>query len=164
MSSKQDYKKEQPKESLRILNSREKKSILKQIQEQWESDFKPDVMLMSNKNKFYIITRDLQEINWQDYKIDKIGLYIGRIEKEIRLSIEGSQVIGPTTKKNVLDINKEQLDLWFKGEDLEIPNLENKELSGFIILRHQDDFIGSGKISNNKILNYVPKGRRASLI
>ena len=39
-------------ENLKILNSREKKNILKLVKEQWGADFDTDLaVLLSNKNK-----------------------------------------------------------------------------------------------------------------
>ena len=35
-------------------------------------------------------------------------------------------------------------------------------LSGYVLIRHGNDFIGSGKASDRKIFNYVPKARRIS--
>jgi NOL1/NOP2/fmu family ribosome biogenesis protein len=84
-------------------------------------------------------------------EIDNLGM---------RLSIEGSQIIGPKATKNILEINDEQTKQWFKGEDLEM----NGNFSGFLIIKYKDDFLGTGKYSNGKILNYIHKNRRADLI
>jgi NOL1/NOP2/fmu family ribosome biogenesis protein len=39
-------------------------------------------------------------------------------------------------------------------------NITNKEYDGFVILKHENDFLGTGKYKNEKILNFVPKARR----
>lgn len=44
-----------------------------------------------------------------------------------------------------------------------IPNVreENKKLKkGFVIMKYKDDFLGTGKASENKITNFIPKIRR----
>ena len=33
-------------------------------------------------------------------------------------------------------------------------------LKGFVIIKHKKDFLGSGKASENKIGNFIPKERR----
>ena len=80
--------------------------------------------------------------------------------KGIRLSIEGSQIVGLKAAKNVVDLDEEETKRWFKGEDLE---KECKDCSGFVVLRHKNDFLGTGKYTNGKILNYVSKTRRVNL-
>ena len=87
-------------------------------------------------------------------------MYFCDLENEIRLSIEGSQIIGPKAAKNVVEINEEQTKEWLKGEDLEIDGKSN--YSGFVIIKHNADFLGTGKYKENKILNYVSKSRRIS--
>ena len=89
-------------------------------------------------------------------------MYFCDLENGIRLSIEGSQIIGPKATKNVVEINDEQVKQWLKGEDLEIEDKNN--YSGFVIIKNKNDFLGTGKIKDNKILNYVNKGRRVNII
>ncbi len=152
------------RESLHILNSREKKHILKRIEDQWGASLPPAVLLQSNKQKVFLISQDLDKLDWQDFKVDKAGLYIGRFDdKESRLSIEGTQLIGPLAKKNVLEISEENVAAWFRGEDLVFDEEKLKGFSGFVILKdgkNKVDFLGSGRVLNNRILNFVPKGRR----
>ncbi len=155
--------KENVRESLRVLNSREKKPIVKAINEQWGSDFNPDVLLMSNKNKLFVMDRGIEQLDWSQFRVDKAGLYIGKHEKEIRLSIEGSQIVGKSAKDNILDVSDEETKLWFQGKDIERDEADLAHLSGYIILKNRDDFLGSGKMMKDKILNFVPKGRRVNL-
>ncbi|GAG19152.1 unnamed protein product [marine sediment metagenome] len=148
-----------PKESLRILNTRKKKEINQRIKEQWDCELdKSFVFLLSNKDKLYIADKDISKIGFENLKIDKIGLYVCTVsEKGVRLSIEGSQILGPNAKKNIVEISEDEMRGWFRGNDLakEAGNCE-----GFVILKHKDDFIGCGKVTAKGILNFVPKTRR----
>ena len=155
---------ESVKETLHILNSRDKKPIIKFINDHWGAEFKPDVMLMTNKKKVYIVSRGMETLDWQNLRVDKVGLYIGRFEKGFRPTIEGSEIIGKTAKKNILTIEEEETKLWFKGEDLNIPKDRTKEFQGFIIIKNKDDFLGSGKVTDRGVLNFVPKARRINMI
>ena len=74
----------------------------------------------------------------------------------LRLSIEGSQIMGPYAKKNVLELSKEASRDWLKGRDLAVET----DCSGFVIVKSGDDFMGCGKVKDNKLLNFVPKIRR----
>jgi len=79
---------------------------------------------------------------------------------EIRLSIEGSQIVGPKATKNIVEIDNDQVKQWLKGEDLEI---KENNYSGFLIIKHNNYFLGTGKFKDNKILNYVSKSRRVNV-
>ena len=144
---------------LKILNSRKTKAILDSIEKQFNTRLELDCAFLQNRDgKIYIINRDISRIDEEKLRIDSIGLYIGTITAELfRPSIEGSQIIGKNAKKNVIEIDKGQKSLWLRGYELET---KEKDLYGFVIIRHGNDFMGSGKIKLGKILNYVPKARR----
>ena len=54
-----------------------------------------------------------------------------------------------------MEINDSQAEDWFKGNDLDI-----KAESAFKILKNNDEFIGCGKSTGDRITNFVPKERR----
>jgi NOL1/NOP2/fmu family ribosome biogenesis protein len=145
-------------QSLKILNSKEKKNLQKLLKEQFDSDFELDFEVFSNdKNKIYLISKDIAKIDFDELRINNLGMYFGEIaHDELRLSIEGSQLIGKTANKNVLELNDEQAAKWMAGEDFEI----NYQNAGFVIIKNRDDFLGCGKLVKGKLLNYVPKERR----
>lgn len=142
----------------RILNKKDIKEILSLIKSQWDAEVELDYgFLQDREEKIYLINRQFAEIPLDKLRINKIGLYFGQVVRgELRLSIEGSQIIGPEAKKNVLEINEEETREWLNGNDLET----TEHLSGFMILKHEKDFFGTGKFKEGKILNFIPKGRR----
>jgi len=143
-----------------FLNSREVKVIVKKLNEQFDADFKfEDFVAKSTKDKFYIVSRDLEKLDWEKYNIEQYGLYFcheNPKNKELRLSVEGSQIIGPKAKKNVVVIDRGITKLWIAGHD--IPHSGNEE--GIVIVKSGDDYIGTGKVKEGLILNFVPKIRR----
>ncbi len=146
---------------LKILNTKEIKDIKKRILEQWGVDFKTDyAFLLSSKNKIYLVSKDIAKLEYEKLRLQVVGLYFGEImkNKEIRLSIEGSQLIGREAKKNVVEISRSQVKKWLFGEDLRIKT----EKEGFVIVKSNDDFMGTGKIKGNELLNFIPKTRRIS--
>jgi len=144
---------------LKILNSKEIKEIHSMIEKQWNANIKLDYgFLQNNKNRVFIINRDISKIDFSKLRLNSVGMYFCEIDsKGIRLSIEGSQIVGPKAAKNVVELNEDETRKWFKGEDLE---LECKDCSGFVILKNKKDFLGTGKYKEGKILNYVGKTRR----
>lgn len=145
-------------EKLQILNTREIKQILELIKNQWNASFsKKYAFLKNTRNKIFLVNRDISRIEIDRLRINNVGLYFGELKKgELRLSIEGSQLIGPLAKKNVIEIDDGEAKLYFRGFDLE---KETKE-KGFLIIKHKDDFLGTGKANGKMIYNYTPKERR----
>jgi NOL1/NOP2/fmu family ribosome biogenesis protein len=147
-------------QQLKILNSKEKKRIQQELEKQFDSEFNITdySVFMNPKNKIFILNKDVSKLNFDELRINSLGLYLGVLyENSIRLSIEGSQLIGKKAKKNVLELSDEKANLWMSGEDFEV----DSNIEGFVILKNKKDFLGSGKISNKKLYNYVPKERRS---
>lgn len=146
------------KTNLRALSSRDLKPILAIIKEQWGAniDF-PWAWYQSTKNDLFVLSKDITKIDVRALRINAVGLYLGEHKNhEIRLSIEGSQLIGPQATKNVVELNEKELRQWLRGEDL----AKKTDASGFVLLKSGTDFVGCGKVREDTILNFVPKGRR----
>ncbi len=145
-------------QNLIILNSKQIKEILFKLKEQFGFNSKLDyAFLKNNEGKIFLVNKDIAKIDLEKLNINNIGLYFGKIENNmIRLSIEGSQIIGKEASKNVLEINDEQTRSWMKGENIKV----NSDLNGFIIVKNKDDVLGCGKISKGLLINFMPKERR----
>lgn len=148
---------------LKILNNREIKEIYGLIEEQWGAKIKLDYGFLENdKNRVFVVSRDISKIDISKLRLNSVGMYFCEIDnKGIRLSIEGAQIIGQKATKNVVELNEEETRKWLRGEDLD---KECKDCSGFVILKNNKDFLGNGKYSNGKILNYVGKTRRVNVV
>ena len=145
---------------MKILNNKEIKEILSLIEKQWGEKLKPDYAFLQNqKNRVFIINKDISKIDTSKLRINSIGMYFCETRNGIRLSIEGSQIVGPKATKNILEINENQTKQWLKGEDVEVEG----KYDGFVILKNKNYFLGCGKFKEGKILNYVGKERRISL-
>ncbi len=147
------------KDNYSFIPSRDLKQFCKKVNDQYgkvpESFEK--LAFVQGKDKIYIIERDVGKIDLKNIRINSIGLYIAEVKGgQLRLSIEGAQIIGPTATKNVCEITEEQLKEWFKGQDLKMEG----DYSGFVILKCRNDYVGTGKYREGLILNFVPKARR----
>ncbi len=149
-------------ENLRVMNSKEKKNILKLLYDQFGFQSAMEYeFLINTRNKIFILSRDFAKIETRELRINSLGLYFGEIYNgELRLSIEGSQIIGKLSKKNILELSDEDARRWMGGEDFEV----REKMSGFVIIKNNDDFLGCGKLANGKLYNYVPKERRQNSI
>jgi NOL1/NOP2/fmu family ribosome biogenesis protein len=145
---------------MKLIKSSEKKKILKQLNQQFGIKKLPYLLLRFGKNKIRIYSGNLstEELNILDknLKIENIGLYFAKQEKDdIRLTLDGVQILKPQITKNILEINDKQAKEWLKGNDLIIETEK-----GFKILKNNNEFIGCGKSTGEKITNFVPKERR----
>lgn len=151
-------------QNLSILNSKQRKRILAQLEEQYGFSGSLDYvfLLQETKQKIYLFTKDLAKLDLSDLRVDSMGLYFGAIfEGKIRLTIEGSQLVGPQAEKNIVSVGKEAMQRWMQGEKLLLSGLdEDGFMQGdFVLLRYGDDFLGCGKVSGDAIANYIPKTR-----
>ncbi len=150
-----------------LMNSKERKKTFQQLEIQFGCDcaFLKEyaILYQENKGRIILATPDLMDDQLQQLRIDSLGLYLGaKIPNgEIRLSVEGSQLIGPHATKNVIELDKKEFDHWMRGNPVEKPT----DIHGFVILKHGEDFCGCGKpVRDEKtnivsIHNYVPKTR-----
>ena len=143
---------------LKILGKRHVKKIFALIKKQWGADvYFKHVFLQDRNGKLYIINRDISRVDVNKLQINSIGMYFGAIaNEELRLSIEASQMIGPSAEKNTINLKKEQISIWLAGNDLDYLGEER----GFVLIRYKNDFLGAGRIKEGKILNFIPKPRR----
>jgi len=140
-----------------ILSKREVKNIIKQIQENFGIEsLKLDYLFFKNNdNKIYLLSKEFSNIDQTKFRINNLGLYFAKIEPfGFRLSIEGSQLIGPKATKNILEINN--YEEWMKGNDI----VADEKFKGCVLVKYKDKFLGSGFYSKGKIINFIPKSRR----
>ncbi|MBI2581468.1 hypothetical protein HYV85_06740 [Candidatus Woesearchaeota archaeon] len=150
----------------KILNSKEVRKILRMVKQQWGSDLSELSsscgFLEGNDGDIFLISRDVEKLDLQQLRINSLGLYFGQLRNnELRLSIEGSQLVGKAATKNIVELNDEEFRQWLRGEDVE---KALDDCSGYLLIKHKSDFVGCGKYKEKegecKILNFVPKARR----
>ncbi|RKY99332.1 MAG: hypothetical protein DRQ10_06335 [Candidatus Hydrothermota bacterium] len=70
------------------------------------------------------------------------------------------QIFGKFATKNIVYVtNRQQLEAYLRGEDLRVGQLEGVE-EGQVIVKWNDDVLGSAVYRNGKLKNQLPKGRR----
>jgi NOL1/NOP2/fmu family ribosome biogenesis protein len=145
-------------EKFKVLNSKDLKKINQLIDNVWNNSLPLDkAYFISEKNRIYMVNRDIEKI--YDLRFDSAGLYIGTLENNtFRLSIEGSQLLGPSSKKNILELDENLFKEWLSGKDLEFKS----EFKGPVIIKYKNDYCGCGISTGIIIFNYVPKERRSS--
>jgi NOL1/NOP2/fmu family ribosome biogenesis protein len=144
---------------LQPLNSKDLKPMFKYIEDRWGVDLKPEgyAYFISVRNNVYLASRDVDVIDLKQLHVNNIGSYVWEWHRdEARLSIEGSQLVGPKAKRHVIKLDDGLFTLWIAGHDLQFAYAE----PGYVIMEHNGDFVGCGRALGDKIMNFVPKTRR----
>ena len=149
---------------LKVLNKKQTKEIINKLKKQYEiKELTLDyIFLINTNNKIYIINKDLKKLDQSKLRINSIGLYFAALDKQkrIRLTIEGTQLIGKKATKNVLEIQPKELKEWIKGYDLKT----EKNLKDFIIIKYKNYFLGSGLFTKGIVKNFISKARRLTVL
>src|SRR6056297_3391226 len=123
-------KNQNPKQYFKVLNSEEKSEILKLLEKQFGINQLQGNLIKKGAERIFLYTGTLTEKQIfrleKRINIERLGVYFGKIienkktqTKEIRLSIEGTQLLKEKVKKNIYNIpDNETLEKWMKGQEL----------------------------------------------
>ena len=146
--------------NVKFLSSGEKREIVRQLNEQYGISELPYLLILTGKERIrgYSGSLSIEEIKKiaEKANIELIGIYLLRIEKDgLRLSHDAISLLRDRITKNIIEINDEQAQQWMKGNDLAI-----KAQNGYVVLKYNDNLIGCGKSTGERITNFTPKERR----
>ena len=146
---------------LKFFKENEREKILKQLNQQFGIKNVPFSLARLGKERIIVFSGDISDrevLNLDRVAhIEGIGLYFAKEQMDgIRLSIEGSQILSNQITKNIFELDEKQAEQWMLGNEINIKT----DKRGFFIMKFKDDFLGTGKISAEKISNFVPKNRR----
>lgn len=86
-----------------------------------------------------------------------VGLYFAEYTPNaIRLTMDGAQLIGSFATKQIVTLTKDQAEAWLQGVSIEYKD----ERHDFVIVKHNEDILGCGRLSDGILHSYVPKSRR----
>ena len=148
---------------LQILSFKEKNQIQNKLNQQFGINNIPGILAMRGKERIFLYSgsllgKELNELEKISF-IERMGVYFAKMDertKDLRLSIEGTQLLKDEIKKNIFEIPDSEVENWMKGRELNIKTGEH----GFLVMKHKNDFLGTGKASEEKIGNFIPKNRR----
>lgn len=150
-------------QELKILNSKEIRRIKEKLKEQFGYVLEEDyAFLLSEKERLFIVNKEVFQIELDKLRVDKYGLYFGELRNdELRPSMEGAWLVGKKATKNIVELTKEEVKRYFLGEELEKRLGEEKR---FVLLKFEEEIIGCAKYKEQKILNFLPKIHRGEVI
>ncbi len=148
-------------ENLKILEGKERKKVIGILKEQFGVEDVPGILIKRGKERIFLFTgsfgkKDLYDLSRVSF-VERVGVYFAKENNgEIRLSIEGSQILKDQISKNVVELNENEMQTWMMGHELR----KETGVRGFVIVKYKNDMLGTGKASEEKITNFIPKSRR----
>jgi NOL1/NOP2/fmu family ribosome biogenesis protein len=129
----------------------------------------PYLLTKSGKEKIRgysgsLTTNEITELN-NEIGIELLGIYLFHdYHDNMRLSFDAIYALKDQITENVIELDDKQAEEYLKGRDLALSNADKEKFKseslGFKIIKHGDEFIGTGKLTGDRIVNYMPKERR----
>lgn len=146
---------------LKFFSKQEKEKLVRQLKEQFGIKEIPWKLAKFGKERIIIFSGEISEkeiFNLDNFaRIEGIGVYFAKEQNDgIRPSIEGVHLLQEQITKNIFEMDEKQVEQWMMGQELNIATGKK----GFFIMKYKNDFLGTGKVSENKITNFIPKNRR----
>ena len=156
-------------QKLKILNTREIKAIKELLIKQFGSALHENyAYLQTEKDRLFLVNRDIAQIDLDKLKIDRLGLYFAELRpSQIRLSKEGAQLLVNEARqqhaemKNVISLTKIETRAYFAGVDLKKDLGEENRL---VILIYEEAVVGCAAYKEDKLINFLPKIHRGEVI
>lgn len=156
-----------------ILDSTKKKNFLKEVS--YLGEMKTNNLFIATGSETvrvysgHLHIDDILRI-WRHYPIEGLGLYFGKQiidkhgRKEARLSLDALHLMKDQITKNIVELDQEQADKWFRGNNLELSVEQKAKYKGivsYVAVKFKEDLIGTGKLTEGGILlSFLPKERR----
>ena len=146
-----------------ILLKKEKKEMLIEYCEERfgisEEIFQNYQLYEGSKNKIYLI----KELIVLRFVPESSGLCIFRFDKTPKPTTNFLQLFSADISKNILDIDKNELRNYCKGNDLQVHSRSNKIEPGFIAIRYNNSIVGCAHWNKITVRNQLPKSRRCKI-
>jgi NOL1/NOP2/fmu family ribosome biogenesis protein len=147
--------------TLKIFSKKETQEIEKKLQEQFGIENIPGILIKRGEERIFLFQGSFNEEEIKklekEIPIERIGVYFAKEQNDqIRLSIEGVNLLKEQIKKNIFELDDEQAERWMLGQELPIKTGKRD----FLIMKNKEYFLGCGKASEEKIGNFIPKNRR----
>ncbi|MDW8041766.1 MAG: hypothetical protein RMJ75_03050 [Nitrososphaerota archaeon] len=149
---------------MEVMNRSQRKRVEEALREEFgvERGLEEFVVLYSSEGKVRVTTPEVLEVAREIGRFESVGLYVLKITKfGVYLSLEGSQLLRESIRRNVVEVDREQLEVWMKGEPMPLNSMRGAVEGEYAVVRWGDVYAGSGKVSKDGRLHpQIPKSRR----
>ena len=147
---------------LKLLSEEKRYTLITYCKERFglsKEIFENIELCQGSKKKIYM----LQKIANLRLNPESSGLCIFRFDKSPKPTTNFLQLFGSKINKNVVDIDRENLIKFCRGDDLIINLNVNSVKPGFIAIRFNELVIGCAHWNKDIIKNQIPKSRRCKI-
>jgi len=160
-------RREMPERSLRILDKNEIIKLQEIIDKNYKSGFelKDFGVMLGSEEKIWLAARDVFTFDFSKLPVNSIGMNFGKLKRndKMRLTIEGSQLVGKNAEKNVAVVADERAENFLHGEGVDVLQAIDCEEHNFVIVKTESGIIlGIALFAEGKLKNLLPKSRRIS--
>jgi len=146
---------------IEFIDGKFRKRLIRKLNEQFGITHIPGKIMRNKQEQYFLFKGNYTKTQIRELEratsIEKIGIYFANeFNKEIRLSIEGSQILKDQITKNIVELPEKEAQVWIMGHEI----IKKTNLKGFVIMKYKNEMLGTGKASENKITNFIPKSRR----
>lgn len=147
--------------NLNFLKSSEKKELISQLEELYGISKLDYLLLETGREKIRgfsgtMTKEEIVELS-EIANVEIVGMYLFKKEGNLRISFDGTQILGDKIVKSIVKIDGENEKKWLMGENIILEGIE----SGIYVVQNSlGDFLGCGVSDGKKVLNYIPKERR----
>lgn len=143
-----------------LLNSSKKSALQAMLERNYGAeDFSDKVLIQAGERKIRLTTNETIKVAEKMRGVQSLGLYVAKVEgQDIVLSIEGSQLLCNSIKKNRIELTEEQARLWMEGAPVQ---LDRFIAARYVVAFYKHLCLGCGRVSvDGKVYPQVPKWRR----
>ncbi len=137
---------------MEFIRKNGKKKIVEKLKRKWGINSLPYLLIKNNNINGYTGSLSKREIKILNSKINIRNIGLRLLEKNLP-SFDSLPLLNP--KKNIINIGNKRMKKWLKGRNIKV-----NQKDGEYILENGGDFLGVGKVKNEKMKNNVPKIRR----
>ena len=151
--------------SLEILDKEDVERLQGIIEKNYGGEFnlRDFGVMIGSEERIWLASKDVFLFDSARLPVNSIGLNFGKMKKneKLRLTIEGSQLVGKTAERNVATVSDADAMRFLRGEDMNPVIKEGCEEHNFVIVKTESrTVIGSAMLAEGRLKNFLPKSRR----
>lgn len=145
---------------IKLMKGKERRIMLNELKQRFGFDkelFKK-FKFIQYKDRVDVITSDFIPEMFVSFKVETAGMSFARISRDVKPTTNMIQTFGRHATKNVLSLDKEEMEKFVRGLDLF--NVDGNCANGYVIVKYKGHCLGCGLLNEGSLKNQVPKQRR----
>lgn len=145
---------------IKLMKGKERREMLSELEKRFGFDkelFKK-LKFIQYKDRIDAVAFDFIPEMFASFKIETAGMSFARISRDVKPTTNMIQTFGRHATKNVLSLNKEEMEKFVRGLDLF--DVDSSCTNGYVVVKYKEHCLGCGLLNEGNLKNQVPKQRR----